>query len=400
MVIVSDRELRTNLYRSMRASSGPVVKGVFASDTSIFSSPRDYGLGSTGIGVGALLPDREVRNFLIDPFPKEDQFQGASLDLRVGNEVFVMKGNFTSLDIADIERHAISRHELSYGMEFILTPGKVYVVKSLERMRIPPEYQGISDAKSSLARIGCGAGAATIRDGIIGGDRYYSEPEHIYFKMRPHAFPVIIRAGESSPIQIRFREIRSGPLTLQEIRDRYGRMIRLSENGADLDPGRPHLFEENGLVLTLDTTEHYVQKDAKTPIDITKFGYYDPEEFFTFVRDGEGVEVMPGRLYLFGSNETIHLDNLMCGDLVRSPDTLGQALSNNFARFIQPGFNGEITMEVWNYDPFGSPWFLRNRQYFGRVLVEALDGYPRHVYQENGSYVNQKAPRLPKFFKT
>jgi len=82
-------------------------------------------------------------------------------------------------------------------------------------------------------------------------------------------------------------------------------------------------------------------------------------------------------------------------DLVRSPDTLGQGLSNNFARFFDPGFSGEVTLEVWVYKD--KPWQLFDGQYFGRILIERLDSEPLRSYE--GTYKGQRAPRLPKMFK-
>mgnify|MGYP001568683841 CR=1 FL=1 len=54
--------------------------------------------------------------------------------------------------------------------------------------------------ESGLARVGCKAGAATIRNGILCGESYNGEPEHIYFKIELHAFPIVIRRKESRPV--------------------------------------------------------------------------------------------------------------------------------------------------------------------------------------------------------
>ncbi len=387
MVTLSDRKLRRN-FNVSRLSDRSVRRSLFAT----LSEP-DGGIVKGAFASGIM----DHTDFVVDPTPEDDQVQGASLDLRVGDEVFTMQGDFTSLRPEEVSRYALRRDDISDGKDFVLLPGHVYVVRSLEKIRIPSNYQGVSDAKSSLARIGCGAGAATIRNGIIGGEIYNGEPENIYFKIEPHAFPVIIRKKESRPLQIRFREIGSGPLNVEEIKREYGKLFRLSEGDVDLgfksDEGA--LVEENGLILRLDTSEYYVQRNVRTPIDISKVGYYNSGEFFDFVQNEDGVLLDPNRLYLFGSRETVHLGRLVCGDLVRSPDTLGQGLSNNFARFFDPGFEGEITLEVWSYKP--KPWILRGGQYFGRVLLERLDDAPLHPYQ--GTYVGQKAPRLPKFFK-
>jgi len=333
--------------------------------------------------------------FVVDPEPSEDQIQGASLELRVGDELFVMKGEFTSLAPEDIPRYAKKRKEIKEGEEVLLEPGSVYVIKSLEKLRIPNNYYGISDARSSLARIGCGGCAATTRNGIIDSSFYNKEPEFVYFKIEPQAFPIIMKRGETRPIQIRIRENGSGPLGAKEIEEIYGDEVVLKDNGNKIEFNH-NLLDENGLVLRLNTFRYYVQKrKVKTPIDISKKDYYDSEEFFDYVENGESVILNPNRLYLFGTKENISFDKMVCGDLVRSPDTLGQGLSNNFARFFDPGFSGEVTLEVWVYKD--KPWQLFDGQYFGRILIEKLDSEPLKSYE--GTYKGQRAPRLPKMFK-
>lgn len=359
-----------------------------------------------------LLPDRSIMTsrqstgitlpktnpfscFVVDPEPSEDQIQGASLELRVGDELFVMKGEFTSLAPEDIPRYSKKRKEIKEGEEVLLKPGNVYVIKSLERLRIPNNYYGISDARSSLARIGCGGCAATTRNGIIDSGFYNKEPEFVYFKIEPQAFPIILKRGETRPIQIRFRENGSGPLGAKEIEEIYGDKVVLRDNG-NMIKFNHDLLDENGLVLRLNTFRYYVQKkNVKIPIDISKKDYYNSEEFFEYIENGECVILKPNRLYLFGTKENISFDKMVCGDLVRSPDTLGQGLSNNFARFFDPGFSGEVTLEAWVYKD--TPWQLFDGQYFGRILIERLDSEPLRSYE--GTYKGQKAPRLPKMFK-
>lgn len=361
-----------------------------------------------------LLPDRSIMTsrqdpiitlprtspfsyFVVDPEPSEDQIQGASLELRVGDEIFMMKAEFSSLSLKDIPKYAEKREEIKKGEEVLLKPGNVYVVKSLEKLRIPNNYYGISDARSSLARIGCGGCAATTRNGILDGSFYNEEPEFVYFKIVPQAFPIILKQGETRPIQIRFRKNGSGPLDAKEIKEIYGDKVFLKDNG-NMIKFNHDLLEENGLVLRLNTSKYYVQKrDVKTPIDISRKDYYDPEEFFDYVEieNGENVILEPNRLYLFGTKENISFSKMVCGDLVRSTDTLGQGLSNNFARFFDPGFSGEVTLEAWVYK--NTPWLLNDGQYCGRILIESLDSEPLKSYE--GAYKGQRAPRLPKMFK-
>ena len=299
-----------------------------------------------------MFPDDRIsleHGFIIDPEPEPEQFQAESLELRTGKMIYTMKGDFTSFKPNQISGHAKDCKILKEGEEFIARPGEVYLVESFERIRLPQNVYGISDARSGVARIGCSGGAATGRNGVLESTFFTTEPEYVYFKIVPHAFPIILKYRESRPVQVRFRENGFGPLNAEEIRKIYGEDVGLYKKGK-LVKFSHELLDENGLTLRVKTKGYYAQREnVNTPIDITRKDYYDPEEFFARVEDGDEVEIQPRRLYLFGSKETIVLADRLCGDLVRSPDTLGQGISNNFARFFGAGFKGEITMEVWNY---------------------------------------------------
>src|SRR3989344_1519794 len=142
-----------------------------------------------GDGMGNVASVDELANdnrFVIEPVPLPEQVHASVLELRVGNEVFLMKGDFTSLHPSLIEEYADEKFVLKKKEAFIAEPGKVYMVKSLERLSLPKEYYGVSDARSGLARVGCGACAATTKHGVLDGGVYTGEPEHVYMKIQPH----------------------------------------------------------------------------------------------------------------------------------------------------------------------------------------------------------------------
>lgn len=353
----------------------------------------------------AIAPDRDLEDglmgggrlsgFAVEPEPLPGQIQAASLELRVGDVVHYMKGDFTSLSPRDVEKYARDSKGLKSGEEIIIYPGEVCAVRSYERLRLPEDYYGISDIRSGFARVGVGGGAAVTRNGVISGEEYLREPEHVYFKIIPHAFPIILRCGQTRPVQVWFREHGSGALSSQEIEKGYGKDFGLMRHGEKIDFSHA-LLDENGLALTLRTSGYYVQKlGRKKAIDVMLKRGYNWEEYFEFVEDGDSLMIKPGRLYLLGSKEEIFFSPMVCGDLARSPDTIGHGLSNNFARFVNPGYRGELTMEVWSYADRN--WILIDGQHLGRVSLEGLDSAPLHIYR--GNFQHQKAPLLTGCFK-
>lgn len=348
---------------------------------------------------GLISTDRTTKNlfkskgFVIEPEPEEDQIQPSSIELKVGKELYVLNAGFTSFNILSLMRHCIDRVKIPEE-GYVCHPGLVYIVKSHEKVRLPDHYEGETDAKSTTGRVGCMCHAFSDRFGMLESTvQKGGEPDHFYFVVEPFAFPILLLPGKTRLFQMRLREKNSSHLNINELRAYYGtKLIGLYKEKQIINLEK--VIEQDSLRLTLSTDKVYAHKrGASKPLDLTKRGFYEPSEYFEEMKGNDEFFMEKDRLYLLGTNERVKLGNL-CGRLSREATGLGVGLLSHFAGFFDPGFDGEITLEFWSF----RPWRIMNGQYCGKVELEELCGEPDKKYC--GSYQGQKAPLMPKIFKT
>lgn len=333
------------------------------------------------------------KNFVMDPEPEPDQIQPSSVELRVGDELYVLNAGFTKFDLIKLRKHCTS-NVIIPEEGYVCNPGFVYVVKSYEKVRLPSYYEGETDAKSTTGRVGCMCHAfSTKRFGVLEPGIPTREPDHFYFVVEPFAFPILLIPGKTKLFQMRLREKDSSHLNRSQIKAYYGGDgISMYENKKLIPLEK--ILEQDSLRLTLSTEKVYAHKrGASKPLDLTKKDFYDPSEYFEEIKGNDELFMEKDRLYLLGTKERVKLGNL-CGRLSREATGLGIGLLSHFAGFFDPGFDGEVTLEFWAF----RPWRIMDGQYCGKVELEELCGELENPYK--GTYQGQKAPRLPKIFKT
>jgi dCTP deaminase len=346
---------------------------------------------------GLIATDRTTKNllkndgFVIDPEPEPDQIQPASVELRVGNELYILNAGFTRFNLLALHRYATEKVKIPES-GYVCHPGYIYVVKSHEKVRLPEQYEGETDAKSTTGRVGCMCHAFSEKFGVLEPGVPKREPDHFYFMVEPFAFPITLIPQKTRLFQMRLRERDSSHLDRSKIKEHYGSDLInvLQEN----KPVRlEKILEQDSLRLTLSTGKIYAhRRGASKPLDLTKQNFYSPDEYFEEIEGNEHLFMEKDRLYLLGTQERVKLGNL-CGRLSREATGLGVGLLSHFAGFFDPGFDGEITLEFWSF----RPWRILNGQYCGKVELEELCGEIENPYK--GTYQGQSAPKLPKIFK-
>lgn len=331
----------------------------------------------------------------IHPHLKGDQIQPASIELRVGNEIWVSDATFPQITPQILKKHA-EKIELGMKEEFECEVGKTYVIRSLEKIELPSYLEAISDTKSTVGRLGGNCQAASDKySHLESGFPNTGRPENIYFTLEPNAFNLILKAGKTKLFQIRLRKVDTNYMTAFETESYYSKEVGFYDNG-NLIPYE-NVREEDGLKITLNTEKVFAQKQNPEPIDLTKKNHYKPSDYWEEIKGNEEIVMDPNKLYLFGSNERLSFKNV-AGWLTREGPYLGHGLSTHFAGFIDPGFDGKLTFEYWSF----KKRILPNGQYSGRILLEELASKPEKLYgskELGSSYQHQSAPRLPKVFK-
>jgi dCTP deaminase len=118
------------------------------------------------------------RRLVVSPIVSSDQIGASSIDLRLGN-VFLMvrarglsavdPSQFAHADdgSADHEfqqarRQKHERYEAPFGQKFLLHPGMLALVPTLEWIKLPNDLQGTVTARSSWAREGLSIATASL----------------------------------------------------------------------------------------------------------------------------------------------------------------------------------------------------------------------------------------------
>ena len=99
-----------------------------------------------------VLSSKSIRELLdsgrlvIEPLDPE-QIQPASIDLRISDEIMILKG-----EEIDLEKEP--EYEKIQQNEIVLPPKTHVLVRTMERVEIPNDLGGITKLRSSLSRIG------------------------------------------------------------------------------------------------------------------------------------------------------------------------------------------------------------------------------------------------------
>lgn len=114
-----------------------------------------------------ILSDSEIRRYMarekdpliIEPMPKDSQFQPASLDLRLGIKgKAYRKDEYLNLFVIfkgkDLTKHMIDLEFDPVGGYFDLRPGEFALLETFERLTIPKDLVGRIEGKSSFGRLG------------------------------------------------------------------------------------------------------------------------------------------------------------------------------------------------------------------------------------------------------
>ncbi|CNI18337.1 dCTP deaminase [Yersinia pekkanenii] len=115
------------------------------------------------------LCDRDIEAWLdsgklgIDPRPPVERINGATVDVRLGNQFRVFRGHTAAfIDLSGpkdevseaLERVMSDEINLPEGEAFFLHPGELALAVTLESVTIPNDLVGWLDGRSSLARLG------------------------------------------------------------------------------------------------------------------------------------------------------------------------------------------------------------------------------------------------------
>jgi dCTP deaminase len=325
----------------------------------------------------------------------DEQFQPASLDLRLGPIAYQLRASFlpyresvrARLEGAASHDLVIDRVPLENGAT--LQRGSVYLVPLVESLALPANVRGRSNPKSTTGRLDVFTRVVT--DGTPRFDEIapgYHGP--LYLEVSPQSFPVRVYAGLSLN-QLRLLE---GPTSMSDAA--LAALYRETPLLYD-DDDRPLPLERvvfnDGLCMGIDLSGRttggvigYRAHPNPPAVDLARVGHYDPSEFWepikAPVRDGYILEA--NRFYILVSKERIRVPAEFAAEMVVYDAGAGE-IRTHYAGFFDPGFgfgDGSVlgTKVVMEVRAREVPFMVYDGQTSFKVWFERLRGRPDRLY--------------------
>jgi len=362
-----------------------------------------------------ILPAQEIRELIDNGKIQaraeigEGQIQPASIDLRLSDKAYRLKSSFlpSGTTLIDPKIRQLTVEEIDLSRPALLRPGNVYIAKAAEYLHLPSDMQAKANPKSTTGRLDIFTRLLTERQQIFESvPKGYSGD--LYIEIFPRTFPIIVGAGTKLN-QLRF--YRGEPQTDDEqLRKLAQRHCLAYENGGA--PSKPMI--DRGLHLSIDLAGSegsivaYKGKRTETPIDLSRVGAYDIEQFWEpfYARDlGGSLVLEPGDFYLLASKEKVSIPTNYAAEMESYDPSIGE-FTVHYAGFFDPGFgygeSGEIkgTNAVLEVRAHEVPILLEDSRDVGRLIYHKMSDRPEKVYGSGiGSSYQKQHLALSKQFK-
>ncbi|HEX4797946.1 MAG TPA: 2'-deoxycytidine 5'-triphosphate deaminase [Burkholderiales bacterium] len=360
---------------------------------------------STGI-----LPSQELEYLVkatkeiaaVEPI-RDEQYQPASLDLRLGPVAYRVRASFLPGKNATVKQRLedLAMHETDISNGGVLERGCVYIVPLLEGLSLRSRMSALGNPKSSTGRLDIFT--RLITDYGTEFDRVreqYKGP--LYAEVSPRTFSILVRKG-SKLSQIRIR--RGNPPSTDEAMRRLQQEVELVES-VDRDEIR------NGVPVSVDVRGGssgligYRAKNHAGLIDVDKVRHYDVHEYWepVYAPSRGGLVLDPDDFYILGSEKPVKVPPTHAAEMI-AYDTLVGEFRVHYAGFFDPGFGhpaagGEGARAVLEVRSYEVPFVIEHGQVVGRLTYERLTAQPSRLYGSGASSSYQgQGIALSKHFK-
>ncbi|HXN89389.1 MAG TPA: 2'-deoxycytidine 5'-triphosphate deaminase [Methylocella sp.] len=325
---------------------------------------------------------------------ESEQFQPASLDLRLGARAYRVRASFLPGNYSVGERFEALKSaddEINIdGNGAVLERGCVYVIPLLEHLKLPDSISAIANPKSSTGRLDIFTRLITDKSEVF--DRVARGYEgRLYAEVSPRSFSVRVRKG-SKLNQIRFRRLNSQQLGRTDFSIEKKELLEHHKRMPLVDHKKLELWG-NGVVLRVGLSAEPVdgvigykaQKHADI-LDVDCVGHYDVADYWVLVRARGDKRLIldPDEFYILASRERLHIPPDLAADMVPIDPAMG-AFRVHYAGFFDPGFGAgadnhpcaRAVLEVRSHEV---PFFLEDGQMVGCLIYEKMAEPPRVLY--------------------
>lgn len=337
----------------------------------------------------------------------EDQFQPASLDLRLGPVAYQIRASFLPGSKATVMEAVnellVQQLDLSAGA--VLHPKSVYIIPLQERVDlVTPNLSARANPKSTTGRLDVFARLLTdYTDRFDVIEPTYRGP--LFVEVSPKTFSVFARAGDRLN-QVRFR--RSRP-------NEYHSSAKAAREAQLLwgDDGQPIPASDwgEGIWFTIDTRTGLADdivgwkaKHHSPVIDLRKVNHYPIREFWEPVHSAPFLILEVGSFYILGSTERVLVPPAFAAEMVAYDQAMGE-FRVHYAGFFDPGFGyhegkSQGTRAILEVRSHEIPYVLRDGQPVGRLQFESMLALPSALYGAgSGSSYQDQGLGLSKQFQ-
>ena len=319
---------------------------------------------------------------LDDPI-QDDQFQPASLDLRLGPKAYRVRASFLPGKSTVREKlEQLTMHEMDISQGGVLERGCVYIVPLLEHLALRRRTSARGNPKSSTGRLDIFTRLITDRGTEFDTVReQYKGP--LYAEVSPRTFSILVRKG-SRLGQLRIR--RGSPAASDESMRRLLRdqQVDGSINEEDIRSGVPVTVDVMG-----EQTKGLIGYRAKSHaglIDIDRVRHYEVADFWEPVLAPKrgGLVLDPAEFYILASRDAVRVPPNYAAEMI-AYDTLVGEFRVHYAGFFDPGFghanaNGSGSRAVLEVRSYEVPFIIEHGQTVGRLTYERLIDTPNRLY--------------------
>ena len=378
------------------------------------ADPDDGGDDGNRLHTTGIVPSQDLRAMVLrkeiialEPIT-DDQFQPASLDLRLGPTAYRVRASFLpgkGSVRAKLDEFAMHAMDITAGG--VLEKGCVYIIPLLEGLDLRHRTAAMGNPKSSTGRLDIFT--RLITDGGTAFDQVREQYSGmLYAEVSPRTFSVLVRKG-SRLSQLRIR--RGRPIAsdgfMRRLQEEHG-LVQLPE-----DDDARSVEIDNGVPVRVDLQGRrsggiigYRAKSHAGLVDIDRVGHYAVADYWEPVRAPErgGLILDPAEFYILASQEAVRVPPGYAAEMI-AYDTLVGEFRVHYAGFFDPGFGhgdagGEGSRAVLEVRSYEVPFVLEHGQLVGRLAYERLTSVPHVLYGQGvrSSYQGQGI-KLSKHFK-
>jgi dCTP deaminase len=320
---------------------------------------------------------------------QEDQFQPASLDLRLGPVAYRIRSSFLpGRDTVAAKLESLKMYEIALTPSAILERGHAYLIPLLEDLALPPYIHGKADPKSSTGRLDIFTRVLTDAqprfDDVRAG--YHGK---LYLEVFSRSFTIKVHQGLSlNQLRLFFGDSRLDSTALRRLYAVEPLLYDDQDRPLPIDMARL----DDGLFLGVDIAANqqsivgYKAKKNSDIIDLAQVGCYDPVAFWEplYHVAHRPLILEPEEFYILASKEKVCIPPAYAAELM-AYDTGSGELRTHYAGFFDPGFGYRQnarhgTKAVLEVRPHDVPFQVEDGQLFCKLCLDYTVETPRQLY--------------------